>query len=179
MYILAHLLTTIPTEIPSTSAHSLRTTTSPPSRSTKSSTTASSSRPTPRLKATRTGYSQYAERRLERRGLAQALPIRQSEAGREAQAGTVIDLLGKVIAGRLGSYKRWFGREGELARGIIQRHDDAYSELKANSAESKMRGCLAYSSRNMEERLERLLRCSLKSSPLILFGIGEPEHGLR
>ena len=76
----------------------------------------------------------------------------------------MIDLLGNVIAGRSGSYKRWVGRGIDLLERIIQRHDDAYSELEANSAESKMRGCLAYSSRNMEERLERLLSCFLKNS---------------
>lgn len=69
----------------------------------------------------------------------------------------MIDLLGRVIAGRLGSYKRWFDGGFDLLERIIQRHDDAYAELRVNNAGSKMHGCSAYSSWDLEERLERLL----------------------
>lgn len=50
----------------------------------------------------------------------------------------MIDLLGKGIAGRSGSYKKMVWQRDCLARGTIQRHDDAYSKLEAHSAAGKI-----------------------------------------
>lgn len=71
-------------------------------------------------------------------------------------------LLGKGIAGRSRSYyqKMVWQRGLNLLEGIIQRHDDAYSELQAHSAASEIRGCAVRSNGDMVERLECLLGCS-------------------
>ena len=88
----------------------------------------------------------------------------------------MIDLLGKGIAGRSGSYyqKMVWQRGLNLLEGIIQRHDDAYSELKlkAHSAVGKTSDCFAYSKGDLQERLERLV------IPMDLSGMAKLEHRL-
>ena len=74
-------------------------------------------------------------------------------------------LLGKGIAGRSGSYyKKMVWQRGlNLLEGIIQRHDDAYSELEAHGAASEIRGCAVCSNGDIVERLRRWLSCSSKA----------------
>lgn len=84
-------------------------------------------------------------------------------------------LLGNGIAGRSGSYQKdGLAERVDLARGIIQRHDDAYSELKlkAHSAAGKTSDCFAYSKGDSQERLERLV------IPMDLSGMAKLEHRL-
>jgi hypothetical protein len=78
----------------------------------------------------------------------------------------VIDLLGKVIAGRSGSYKRWFGRGVDSLEGLYNDMTMGIESWERTSLGARCVAVLrtAVGTWEMEERHERLISYFLHCS---------------